>query len=84
MTRLERALAWWPAVLRYGGFACMLGSFFLYVVTATVAPPPVEVPTQYLLSFGAMMAIGEGGKAIQNLAKMPAAPPLPVSPSKED
>lgn len=80
MTRLEVALAWWPAVLRYGGFGLMGMSFLLYVVTFLALPPPLLVPTPFLLTFGSMMAIGEGGRAIKDFANSP----TPKIPGRAD
>jgi hypothetical protein len=77
MSRLETLLAWWPAVLRYGGFGLLAASFVLYVATVLVTGTGVVVPSPFLLTFGSMMAIGEGGKAIKDLASMPSSPPIP-------
>lgn len=70
MSRLETLLAWWPAVLRYGGFGLLAVSFLLYAGTALVmgVTNAIIVPSPFLLTFGSMMAIGEGGRAIKELA----------------
>lgn len=74
MTRLETALAWWPAFLRYGGLTLMVASFLLFVITAAQegVDKAIVVPTPFLLTIGAMMAVGEGGKAIKDFANSPA------------
>jgi hypothetical protein len=63
LTRVHRETlaAWFPIVLRYGGFAIFLFFVAFWVFTNRIEPT-------LLAGAGTMMGIGEGAAAIRDLA----------------